>query len=235
LERRGRVILVDLKGFGGSAKPDDGRYGPHDQVALLGALIERDDPGHLTLVGHSFGGAIALLTALTMSERADRRLRRLVIVSGAAYPQRLPPFVTFARYPRLSAAALAVLGPNLVIRTALRAVVADPACIDDRQVDAYAAALRTREGVRAAFAAALQLVPADISAIVDRYPRVEVPTLLLWGRHDRVVPLATGARLAAVLPNARLEVLEACGHIAHEEQPERSLALLERFLVDGNG
>jgi pimeloyl-ACP methyl ester carboxylesterase len=112
--------------------------------------------------------------------------------------------------------------------------VADPACVDDRQVEAYAAALRTREGVRAAMAAALQLVPADISAIVDRYSQVEVPTLLLWGRHDRVVPLATGARLAAVLPNARLEVLEACGHVAHEEQPERSLALLERFLVYGN-
>jgi len=56
------------------------------------------------------------------------------------------------------------------------------------------------------------------------------PDLLMWGRHDRVVPLAVGRRLAEAMPGARLHVLDACGHLPLEELPDESFAVLQRFL-----
>ena len=233
LRRRGRVATVDLKGFGASDKPDDGRYAPADQVALLLEWIEEANPGRLTLVGHSYGGGLALFTAVELRERGDRRLDRLVIVAGAAYRQPLPPFVALSRHPLLASLGVRVLGAERVIRWTLRGIVADRATVEEGSVRAYAAALRTRSGLSAALEAARTLVPPDLDDRVRRYPLVDVPTLLLWGDSDPVVPLRIGRRLAAELPCARLEVLRSCGHVPHEEHPDASLVLLERFLDDG--
>jgi len=82
----------------------------------------------------------------------------------------------------------------------------------------------------AIFVAARQIVPPDLDATTRRYPEIDVPTLLLWGRHDPVVPLEIGMRLERDLPNAQLHVLERCGHIPQEERPEDSFAVLTDFL-----
>ena len=230
LESRGRVLLVDMKGFGAAAKPDDGRYGPTHHAELIGRLLDREEPDRLTVVGHSLGGGVALLIALSMAERNDQRLRRLVIVAGAAYAQRLPPFVALARYPRVTGAALKLVGPERTIRYVLGSIVHDRATLEPDQVRRYAQALRTKDGIRALLDAARQIVPEELNRLTAGYPTLDVPTLLLWGRQDRVVPLAIGQRLCRDLPNARLEVLDECGHIPHEERPIASLQILEAFL-----
>ena len=230
LESRGRVLLVDMKGFGAAAKPDDRRYGPTHHAELIRKLLDREDPNHLTVMGHSLGGGVALLIALSMADQDDRRLRRLVIVAGAAYAQRLPPFVTLARHPRLTGAALKLVGPERAIRYVLRSIVHDRATVEPVQVRTYAEALRTKEGIRAMLDAARQIVPKELNRLTAGYPTLDVPTLLLWGRQDRVVPVSIGQRLCRDLPNAELEVLEDCGHIPHEERPIASLQILEAFL-----
>ncbi|MDE0730912.1 MAG: alpha/beta hydrolase, partial [Longimicrobiales bacterium] len=63
-----------------------------------------------------------------------------------------------------------------------------------------------------------------------RFEELDVPTLVLWGRQDRVVPLWVGERLADQLPDANLEVLENCGHMPAEELPEESWEVLRKFL-----
>jgi pimeloyl-ACP methyl ester carboxylesterase len=79
---------------------------------------------------------------------------------------------------------------------------------------------------------ARQIVPPDLSALTQRYAEITLPTLLLWGRGDRVVPLAVGERLAREMPEARLHVLEACGHLPAEECPDESFSVLTQFLAD---
>jgi len=230
LQRRGRVAAVDLKGFGASDKPDDGRYAPSDQVALVRRWIAEAGPGPITLIGHSYGGGLALFTALEMSQQGDARLRRLVIVAGAAYRQRMPPFVTLSRRRMLASACVRLLGPERVIRVAMRAIVYDRRSIGEDQVRVYSATLKTREGLRAAMDVAQSIVPEDLDARVSSYPVVGVPTLLLWGDSDRVVPLWVGRRLAEDLPHAHLEVIERCGHVPHEERADASVMVLEDFL-----
>jgi pimeloyl-ACP methyl ester carboxylesterase len=235
LAERGHVVAVDMKGFGQAPKPDDGRYSPEDQALLLDRLIRREGLDRLTLVGHSLGGGVALLTALRLLDHEPARLRRLIIVAGAAYEQRLPPFVGLASWPTLSGALFRLLGPDRIVRHVLRTIVDDAARVTEKQVSGYADPLRATGTLRALLSTARQIVPPDLSALTARYPEIGAPTLLIWGRRDRVVPLAVGQRLAQAIPDARLHVLEACGHLPAEEKPQESLAVVEAFLEETSG
>ena len=230
LALRGHVITVDLKGSGRAPKPADGRYGPEHQAELLARMIEERDLRRITLVGHSLGGGVALLTALALMAHEPRRLERLVIVAGAAYEQRMPPFVRLADYPRLSALFFRALGARRVIRTVLQQIVHDPKGVDESQVRGYADPLDSADAVRCLIATAKQIRPANLHEITPRYRTLDLPALVMWGRGDRVVPLSIGERLAKDLPRARLVVLERCGHLPAEEHPTESYAELERFL-----
>ncbi|MEQ9397594.1 MAG: alpha/beta hydrolase [Longimicrobiales bacterium] len=235
LAARGHVVFVDLKGFGSAPRPDDGAYGIEDQAELVLRLIRQRGLRRVTLVGHSMGGGVALLVALGLLDSDPGCLDRMVIVAGAAYRQRLPPFVALARWPRLSGAGLRVLGTRRVIRWVLRSIVAEPDAVTGSQVEGYADPLDSAEARRALFEVARGLVPDDLDAITARYPEIAVPTLVLWGRDDRVVPLRIGQRLAEALPRAELEVLDDCGHIPAEERPEESLEILTAFLERTTG
>jgi pimeloyl-ACP methyl ester carboxylesterase len=231
LATRGHVLLVDMKGFGRAPKPDDHRYSPADQAGLVLRLIQERGLERLTLVGHSLGGGVALHVVLGLLDSGEyHRLDRLVIVAGAAYMQRLPPFVALARRPRLSATLMRTLGPEVVVGQALRTIVYDRSDITRAQIRGYAAPMAGPEAHRALFAAAQQIVPENLHRLVARYPEIDVPTLLLWGRYDRAVPLWVGQRLASALPRSTLRIVERCGHLPAEERPEESLAALRDFL-----
>jgi pimeloyl-ACP methyl ester carboxylesterase len=230
LGRRGHVVAVDLKGFGRAPRPDDDRYAPGHQAELVLRLVARDDLRNLTLLGHSLGGGVALLAALSLQDEGSGRLRRLVLVAGAAYDQRLPPFARLAAYPRASALAFRAVGARRVVRAVLRSVVHDQARVDAEQVRGYADPLSSPAAVRALVAAARQIRPGDLDRLTARYPDLAVPTLLLWGGQDRVVPLWVGQRLERELPDARLHVFDRCGHLVAEELPDESWAVLDSFL-----
>lgn len=235
LERRGHVVAIDLLGCGQSAMPSDGPYGPVGQADLVLELLERlgaeegIEPGRVTLVGHSLGGGIALLVALAL-QRAGTQAARLVIVSGAAYPQRMPPFVKIAGSPRLARFLLAAVPPRPLTRQVLRSIVFDSSVVTDELVAGYACPLTRKGAAGALIATARRIQPPDFAAITEQYRALAVPTLLLWGRHDRVVPAWVGERLAHALPHARLHVLERCGHLPQDERPGASLGALESFL-----
>lgn len=223
-----QVWAVDLKGHGSSPAPPDNRYSPHDHAELVHRLIVQEDLRGLTLVGHSMGGGIALFVALRLLE--EGRLERLILVSSAAYPQPLPGFITLARRSRLTRWLLAMIPKGPLVGLVLRAIVFDRAKITAAQVEGYAAPLRSRHHFLAIIHTALQIMPEDLAEHTARYREIDVPTLLLWGRHDRVVPLSVGEKLLSVLPRARLEVLEECGHLVPEELPEDSLRIVLEFL-----
>jgi pimeloyl-ACP methyl ester carboxylesterase len=98
-------------------------------------------------------------------------------------------------------------------------------------VAGYAGPLRAASAKARLIACVNQLVPDGLDSIVARYPTLDLPVLLLWGRQDPVVSLrSVGERLATDLPRAQLAVLDACGHLPPEEHPEASLAIVQAFL-----
>lgn len=227
---RGRVLLVDMKGFGAAPKPDDDRYSPHDLAESVTAFIREHDVEPLTLVGQSLGGGIALLTALRLLDEGVGRLERMVLLAPAAYRQRPPPFVWLSHRPRLASSLIRLVGARRILRWTMRSVVYDPRSVTEDQVEEYSRPWRTPEGRRAALAAGRRIIPPDIERHTDRYGELDVPTLLLWGDSDRVVSLDVGRRLEHQMPDAHLVVIERCGHMATDEHPWTSLAVTERFL-----
>jgi pimeloyl-ACP methyl ester carboxylesterase len=91
--------------------------------------------------------------------------------------------------------------------------------------------LRDAAARRALIDTARAIPPDDVDALAARYGGIRVPTLMLWGRHDTIVPLAVGERLHRAVPGSRLAVIDDAGHLPHEEQPEPVLRELERFLA----
>ena len=197
---------------------------------LVHLLILQRDLHNVTLVGHSLGGGIALILALRLLDSEPSRLRRLVIVSGAAHGQRLPPFVGIARVPVLGSALMRLVGARRLVRRVLRSIVYDKNSVTRAQVEGYAEPLRSPEARRALVDTALQIVPENLEAITRRYSEIAVPVLLLWGRSDRVVPLGVGELLGHVLPRARLVVLDRCGHLPAEERPDDAWDVVSAFL-----
>lgn len=230
LAKRAHVVLVDMKGFGLSPKPDDGRYGPEHQAELIYRLIFRADLKQVTLIGHSLGGGVALGVALKVLDSEPERLQRLVLLASAAYQQQMPPFVKLAKHRRLASLTLRILGSQFLIRYVLKSIVFNPASVSDDQILGYAKPLSSHEAQRVLIDTALAIVPPDLGMMTARFKEIAVPTLILWGRSDLVVPLWVGERLVEELPNARLEVLENCGHMPAEELPEQSWELLQDFL-----
>ena len=68
--------------------------------------------------------------------------------------------------------------------------------------------------------------------ILDRLEDVEIPTLIVWGRNDLVVPAADALEYARLIPDSRLEIFDRCGHLPMAERPVRFNRLLDRFLAE---
>ena len=137
-----RGVVGGAEGPRSAPAPPDDLYSLHDHADLVHHLIVQQDLRELTLVGHSMGGGIALLVALRLLD--EGRLERLVLVSAAAYPQRLPPFIALAARGRLSEWGLRFFPKRFLIRRVLRSIVFDPEAVTDAQVAAYAEPLTAR-------------------------------------------------------------------------------------------
>jgi pimeloyl-ACP methyl ester carboxylesterase len=158
-----------------------------------------------------------------------------VSIAGPAYPQAIPYYIGLARIPLIGSLLLSVLPTDRLVRRVLDFIVYDPTAIEAAQVEGYAAPLRTRRTKRAVLETARQIVPSNLGELAARFGEVRQPTLLLWGRHDHIIPLWVGQRLERDLPNARLVVLEKCGHVPTEELPAESLAVVRAFLAEVEG
>ena len=233
LAKAHRVFVVEMKGFGASPKPRDGRYRPQDQALLLHHLILQQDLRELTLVGHSLGGSVLLLTALRLFEEDSSRLRKIVLVGAPVAPQPVSPFIRLAGRPWLGRILLRLVPSRFLIKTALKWAYFDRSLVTGAAVEAYAQPLRRREGRYALALSARQVVPEDFKDVPSRLRKLTTPTLLLWGEEDPIVPLSAGKRAEGMLPNAVLETLPECGHMPQEEKPRESLDLVLKFLESG--
>jgi len=225
-----RIIAPDLKGLGRSDKPDDGRYGLFDQAGFVSAFIDAMQLSSFALVGHSFGGAIAIQLALRLNDGLRKRVRGLALMDSAAFPQRLPWWLKLFCTPILGELAVGIAPPRLGAYLALKLSYANKSAATWQVASAYAAATRMPGGRRALLATARQMVPPDIDGLVDEYGRIDIPALIIWGRNDPTVPLHVGESLQDALPQARLEVIDRCGHCPQEERPEQTASLLRGFL-----
>jgi len=227
LARDHRVIALDLKGFGRSDKPFDDHYSAADQAALVSDFIRKRNLGDVTVVGHSFGGTVALLTALEFKEEPGR-ISRLVVIDAPALKQSFPGAAGVIHAPLATYLAMTI-APQLAARELLQAVSAPRRKLPEADIAGYAVPYGSLGSSHAFVATTEAILKANTSRMGSRYPEIGQPTLIVWCRHDRVVPLMTGSKLARLLPNARLEVLNHCNHLPQDEVPDSLVGDLEAF------
>ena len=237
------VIAPDLIGFGRSSKPGfrsrppSGRYRAEAQVGFVRAFVESLGLDEVVLVGNSYGGGV-LLRSLCTPWPGGPRVRGLVLESAAGYPQALPPYVRLlADWPgrlllnrRVLALGLATGLARAVVRATFRRVFHDRGKIPGELVDEAVDILREPDTVHAYQASARNLVPADIASFTDRYRRIDVPTLVVWGAQDRIVPPLFGLLFETEIPDAALHVFDGCGHAPHLEYPAETAGLIRDWI-----
>ncbi len=229
LAKTNRVIAIDLKGFGQSDKPLDNRYSIFDQAKLVEDFLSRSKLRGVTLVGHSFGGGVALAVALNQIDAGNRQIEKLILIDSVAYRQPLPFFFQVLRTPVIGELGMSLVPPEVQMTHALSIAYYKDEKVTEDTVNHYASALHSEGGRHALFHTINSLDPDKAEEFSHRYRRLTMPALLLWCEHDKIVPLKFGKRLFNDLPDARIEVIEDCGHIPHEEQPEETLRLIQSF------
>ncbi|MBJ6724049.1 alpha/beta fold hydrolase [Geomesophilobacter sediminis] len=230
-EDRYTVYLLDLLGSGESSKPANADYSiPAHAVRVL-EFLEHASLRGAALVGHSMGGAIVLMAAIE-AQRAGQPglLGAIVVMAGPGFIQRLPLMAEIFQSSLAAKLFVALYAPDAWIKIGLRAAYYDQRLVDREHIARYAPCYRDRDAKRALVETCRQLVPPAPDQIASAYPSLRLPVLLLWGRHDRIVPLSQGERLDAVLPDSRLVVLEACGHNPMEERPEETFRVIDQFI-----
>jgi pimeloyl-ACP methyl ester carboxylesterase len=230
LARTHRVFALDLKGFGRSDKPFDLAYSPDDQAQLIIAFMRQRGLTGATVVGHSFGGTVALALALELRRTEPGRLRRLVLLNSPAYPQDIPMKQAFLTLPIVPYVALLAIPPIFTARAGLTSSYFGIGHVSDRDIGIYADALHESGGRHALIATMRRIGEISRAGTVENYAVLSVPTLLIWCRHDPVVPLANGQRLQREMRHAELAVIERCDHTPAEEAPQETLAYIQRFL-----
>lgn len=220
LIKKFKLYLVDLKGFGLSSKPADGAYSLQDQAAIVAAFITRHNLERVILAGHSYGGAVALFTYFALADQGEQgRLSSLVLLDSAGYPQRFPFFVSIPRTPLLNQLVLNLVPAKIQAAFTLRRLFYDKSKVTEERVDRYSQFMSSQASKQALIASAKQMLAANALAASGRIRGVKVPTLIIWGEDDPVIPVEHGYRLRSDIENSSLETLSACGHVPQEEKP----------------
>ncbi|MCA9668357.1 MAG: alpha/beta fold hydrolase [Myxococcales bacterium] len=222
LARDRRVIAIDLPGFGHSDKLERD-YSPAALAHTVARLLRKLKVPRVDVVGHSWGASVAL--ALTLAH--PERVRRLVLIGAWVFEEQLPPFILWSRAPLVGEILYGLFYDQRADdRMELAFYDATP-FVAPANVDRARKAFDAPGAIAAALAAARG---QRFSAMQTRYRRIVQPALLIWGRQDRVSHLEYGQRLASLLPNAQLEVIDRCGHVPQLEHPKRVARLIRRFI-----
>ena len=232
LATRFTVVAPDLLGHGESAKPR-GDYSLGASASLMRDLLVALGHERATIVGHSLGGGIAMQMAYQFPERIER----LVLVSSGGLGRGVTPMLRAVALPAAEY-VLPVLASRPLVSTGARlggwieqvglrvgadiaAMAAGFASLQD--IEARRAFVHTARSV-------IDIAGQRVSAIDKLYLAEAVPTLILWGDRDSIIPARHGIRAHELMPGSRLKVFAGAGHFPHHDEPAGFAAALTDFV-----
>jgi pimeloyl-ACP methyl ester carboxylesterase len=217
-----RAIAVDLPGAGFSDRPWPYDYAAGAQALHLWRYLDARGIGRVVLVGNSLGGAVALLAA---AARPDR-VAALVLVDSAWPGLEIPWQFRVMRAPIAGEVEMELLCRPVMELALRRRVYARADRVTEETVSDWWDPVPV-PGTRRAALAAIRSSPAGYEDVARR---IAAPTLVLWGKQDRMLPLSAGAALAEEIPAARFVALPDAGHVPQEETPEAFARTVSAFL-----
>ncbi|MEH0155257.1 ribonuclease E activity regulator RraA [Limibacter armeniacum] len=238
LKHRYRIIRLDLPGFGLTGPRPDRVYSVGTYVNFLKAFLDQIGIDKCYMAGSSLGGWITWEFAY----RYPRIVRRMILIDAAGFNDKDSIPLAFKLFqnpilkgiPQLKSLAEIVNTPKKVTEIFLRNAYGDPSRISKKTIQRYHD-MTSRKGNREAF---LTIANANFDDSSKHVKEIETPTLVLWGDHDRWIPIANAYKFNYSLINSQLIIYEGVGHIPMEEVPERSandaLHFLESSILERN-
>jgi pimeloyl-ACP methyl ester carboxylesterase len=224
-----RVIAMDLPGFGDSDKPVGAPYDPRFFAGAVIDLLDALDLDRPHLVGNSLGGRVALEVGL----REPDRVGRLALLAPSLAWRRNRPLAPLVRLVRPEL-GLVQLAPRPVVEGIVHRLI--PGAADGwtaAGVDEFLRAYLTPAGRAAFYAAARHIYleePHGDDGFWTRLRTLQPEALFVWGRRDRLVPLAFARHVTDALPDSQRVELD-CGHVPQVELPRQTHAAVSRFLA----
>jgi 2-hydroxymuconate-semialdehyde hydrolase len=222
LAKNNRVIAPDMVGFGYSDRPEGVRYDLDTWVGQAVGLLDALGIEQASVVGNSFGGALALALAI----RHPQRVKRLVLMGSVGVPFPITPGLD------------AVWGyqPSVDnMRSLLDIFAYDRKLVNDELAQMrYQASIQPgfQESFSAMFPAPRQNGVDMLASPPDAIRQLEHQTLVVHGREDKVIPLSNSYALLDAIPNAQLHVFGKCGHWTQIEHAARFSRLVGDFLAE---
>ncbi|MGE4071380.1 MAG: alpha/beta fold hydrolase [Lysobacterales bacterium] len=220
-----RVIRMDLPGFGLTGPSPDGDYSLQAYVDHLSHFLDQVSLPHVVLVGNSLGGQIALATALEHPERVDG----LILIDSAGYPfqpKSIPLGFRLARSDWTAPVARYLL-PRSLVAASVRNTYGNPDLVSEELIDRYFE-LNLRDGNRDALIQRFRQTNYHEGS--ERIAELKLPTLIIWGGKDRLIPPENGERFHRDIQGSELRVFPDLGHVPQEEGPRVTVAAALRFL-----
>jgi pimeloyl-ACP methyl ester carboxylesterase len=224
LAKTRRVIRFDLPAFGLTGPNPQNDYSIKSYVAFVTAMMDKLAVQRFVVGGNSLGGQIAWETAHALPARVDK----LILVDSGGYafvPQSMPLGFQIARLPLLRNVMEYTL-PRGIIKNSIENVYGDPSLVTPALVDRYFD-LTLRAGNRKALGYRMAQGFASDEAQIKS---LKLPTLILWGAKDRLIPPESGKNFARDIAGSKLVMFDALGHVPHEENVQSTLAEVVKFL-----
>jgi pimeloyl-ACP methyl ester carboxylesterase len=224
-----RVISIDLPGHGLTRAPAGYQASIEAFRDEVAAFVATQNLQSFAIAGNSMGGNVAWQYALAYPDQVNA----LILVDASGWP---PP-ETFEQPATFEILRNPVLGPLLrdldntrLARAGLQNSFFDASLVDDDMVDRYVSLSRAPGHRDILLQITLGFAERSYATPERLAPLADMPTLVLWGDTDRLVPVEDAARFRDALPNARVIVFEDTGHIPQEERPDESAMAVREFL-----
>ncbi|MEA2310960.1 MAG: hypothetical protein QOE28_928 [Solirubrobacteraceae bacterium] len=232
LAERFTVVAPDLLGHGESAKPQ-GDYSLGAFACLVRDLMVAIGHESATVVGHSLGGGIAMQVAYQFPELVER----FVLVSSGGLGRQVSPFLRAVTLPGSElvlplVASQQVIGVGGAIARAVGKLGLRTGA-DLSEIARGIASLNDLEARRAFVHTARSVIDPGGQRVDARdrlYLAAKVPSLLVWGERDPIIPVRHGVRAQTLMPGSRLELFEDAGHFPHIDDPLRFARVLSDFV-----
>ena len=219
------IIAVDLPGFGKSEKSTSFVYSFQNYAKLMIECIHQLGISKPYIVAHSMGGQIAL----NMAIQAPEKINKLILLSSSGYLKRAKRLLICSSYLPFFDKFIHYYVGRKDVREYLKNVFFNQTLINDEIINEFARPLAEKEFYKA-LVRLLRQREGDL--IPQQLKEIQIPTLLIWGEDDRVVPIDIGHRLVKDLPYAQLITYKNTGHLITEEKPEH---VFENILMHTEG
>ena len=225
------VLAPDFLGHGRSSKPL-GDYSLGNQASGMRDLLHVLDIDRVTVVGQSFGGGVAMQFAYQFPERCER----LVLVDAGGLGREVSWMLRLLTLPAAEY-VMPLLFPGRARGwgNSVATFIGNRGIRQPRAAEMWRSYRSLTEPEnRQAFIRTMRAVidpgGQSVSAINRLYLAAEIPTLIVWGDQDRIIPVAHAYKAHETIPNSRLEILQGVGHFPHVEDPVRFVEILVDFL-----